>query len=164
MKILFLQAGGTIDKDYPMTDTNHGYNFEISTPAYERILQRVSPSFKFVMKSVIQKDSTDMNDADRELLKKYCCESEIGKIIITHGTDTMLQTAKVVSEITDKAIVLTGALKPERFKDSDADFNVGAAVGALSILDSGTYIAMGGRVMPWDRVTFDDSQGQFIQI
>lgn len=161
MKILFLQTGGTIDKAYPMGENNHGYNFLISTPAYDRILKRANPSFDFVTKQVLQKDSTDISDEDRRIIYEICKESPETKIIITHGTDTMMQTAKVLSELTNKTIVITGALTPELFRDSDADFNLGVAVGAVSTLEAGVFIAMNGRVMKWNETMFDTEASQF---
>lgn len=162
MKILLLQAGGTIDKDYPTGDENHGYSFIITTPAYERILQRINPRFQHETKTILQKDSLDITDEDRKLILDACIRTGLNKIVITHGTDTMIQTAELLSQIEDKAIVLTGAMSPELFKNSDADFNLGSALGAVSVLDKGVYIAMHGRVLKWDQVIFNPNSGQFI--
>lgn len=163
MKILFLQTGGTIDKDYPMGETHHGYNFEITTAAYERILERAKPSFSFESKTVLQKDSLDITDEERELIAQACQASPTDKIIVTHGTDTMLKTAELLSSIQGKTMVLTGALRPELFKNTDADFNLGTAVGGIGLLDHGVYIAMGGRIIPWSLAVFDPETGQFTQ-
>lgn len=163
MKILFLQTGGTIDKDYPSGDDNHGYGFEITTPAYERILKRVNPSFEYETKAILQKDSLDITDEDRQSILQACKQSEAEKIVITHGTDTMIQTAALLAELTNKTIVLTGAMLPELFKDSDADFNLGCAVGAVTSCQPGVYIAMNGSLMGWDEVTFSDATSQFIR-
>ena len=85
------------------------------------------------------------------------------KILITHGTDTMIETAAFLSDkVKNKTIVLCGALRPEAFKNSDADFNIGCAVGALNVLQCGVHIAMSGRVYAWDSVTRDVNTGQFI--
>ena len=135
MKILFLQAGGTIDKDYPMGETHHGYSFLITSPAYERILKRANLSFDFETRAILQKDSLDISDEDRNVIFQACKDSTINKIVITHGTDTMLDTARLLSQLKAKTIVLTGSLLPELFKNSDADFNLGTAVGALSVPD-----------------------------
>lgn len=164
MKLLFLQTGGTIDKDYPSGDDNHGYSFEITTPAYERILKRVNPSFDYEEKMVLQKDSTDITDEDRQLLLETCKDADAERIVITHGTDTMIQTAEVLSVLSEKTIVLTGAMLPELFKESDADFNLGCAVGAATALQPGVYIAMNGSVMAWNEVTFNDATSQFVRI
>lgn len=159
--VLFIQTGGSIDKDYPAGKDNHGYSFLITDPAYERILKRIKPSFDFETKTILQKDSLDITDSDRQLIYKTCADSKFDKIIITHGTDTMIETAEVLSGIRDKTIILTGSMVPEKFRDTDADFNVGSAVGAISVLPSGTYIAMHGRVVPYSKVVRESSTGQF---
>src|SRR6185503_20758207 len=120
MKILFLQTGGTIDKDYPKTF--RGYNFEISEPAVKRILAKVHPNFSSTIVSVLKKDSMDFIDKDRQKIYDVCAKAKEENIIITHGTDTMVQTAEKLHTITDKRIVLTGSLRPEKFSDSDAMF------------------------------------------
>lgn len=163
MDILFLQTGGTIDKDYPSNDDNHGYSFAIGEPAFKMILERVHPSFDFECKTILQKDSLDITDEDRNLLLQACQESSHAKIVITHGTDTMLQTAQSLSEIVDKTIILTDAMLPELFKNSDADFNLGLAIGAVSSLEPGVYIAMSGRALKWDQVVFDQQTGRFVE-
>lgn len=161
MKILFIQTGGTIDKAYPMNDDNHGYNFQIGQPAFERILKRVNPSCEYETRSILKKDSTDITDDDRLLIHELCANDKADKIIITHGTDTMIQTARVLSSIHGKTIVITGAMQPELFKDSDADFNLGTAIGAMSYVKPDIYIAMGGKIMKWDEVMFDASINKF---
>lgn len=144
MKILFIQTGGTIDKDYPKT--SGGYAFEISEPAVERIMKRAKPDFEYEIISVCRKDSIDLTADDRLKLLEICSASQYEKIIITHGTDTIKETARFLSDIKDKTIVLTGAFRPEHFKDSDADFNMGTAVGALTLLKNGVYIVLTGTI------------------
>ncbi len=149
MTITFIQTGGTIDKDYPAGDNNHGYSFEITTPAVKRILEKIKPlDFDYEVIECLKKDSLDITDDDRKKIKETCLEIENDKIIITHGTDTMNQTAKFLGDITGKTIILTGAMRPEKFTDSDADFNVGVAIGALYGLDNGVYVAMNGQIKP----------------
>lgn len=159
MKTLFIQTGGTIDKDYPKT--KKGYAFEIAEPAVKRILEKINPVFDFEIKSVLKKDSLDITASDREKIVRACKESSANKIIITHGTDTMIETAKKLSELKNKTIVITGAMRPERFSNSDASFNVGIAVGALQVLKEGVYVAMHGQVCEWNKVK-RNAQGQFI--
>jgi L-asparaginase len=161
MKIVFIQTGGTIDKDYPRMQK--GYAFEIGEPAVKRILERAHPSFDFEVISLLKKDSLDMTEKDRDKILEACQRTDADKIVVTHGTDTMIETAKKLSKIRNKAIVLTGAMKPEKFLDSDASFNVGAAVGALNVLGSGVYIAMNGRVLSWDKVSRDGRTGRFVE-
>lgn len=161
MKITFIQTGGTIDKDYPRK--TKGYAFEIADPAVSRILQRANPNFEFEVITVLRKDSLEITDAEREEIFQACKKAGGDKIIVTHGTDTMIETAKKLTAIKNKAIVLTGALLPERFSNSDAHFNVGAAIGAINVLSNGVYVAMNGRIYAWDQCERDMSTGWFIE-
>ena len=160
MKILFIQTGGTIDKDYPKT--TKGYAFEIDEPAIKRILEKIKPNFNYEIIPLMRKDSLDITSNDRQVMLQSCTEADTDKIIITHGTDTMIESAKFLSSIKNKSIVLTGAVKPERFKDSDAEFNLGVAIGAVNELNSGVYIAMNGRIVPADKIQRDELTGKFI--
>lgn len=162
MKILFIQTGGTIDKDYPKT--TKGYVFEIAEPAVKRILQKINPNFEFEIISVLKKDSLDITEEDRKKIYEACQKINADKIIITHGTDTMIETAKKLSSIKNKVIILTGAMKPEKFSDSDAPFNVGVAVGAINSLNNGIFIAMNGRIYPADKCKRNLENGQFIDL
>lgn len=157
--VLFIQTGGSIDKDYPKV--TKGYAFEITTPAVERIAIRARAGFSYDIIELLKKDSMDITDSDRQLIYTTCQETKFDKIIITHGTDTMIQTAKLLESIPGKTIVLTGSMAPEKFRETDADFNVGSAIGALSALPNGTYIAMHGRVVSANKVTRELSSGQF---
>jgi L-asparaginase len=161
MKIVFIQTGGSIDKDYPKTQ--YGYAFEITEPAVKRILQKVNPNFEFEIISVLKKDSLDITEEDRKKIHEACQKAESNKIIITHGTDTMIETAKKLSNIKNKVIILTGATKPEKFSDSDAAYNVGTAIGAVNVLNKGVYIAMNGRIYAWNKVKRNPETGQFIE-
>lgn len=161
MEITFITTGGTIDKDYPKT--KNGYGFEIADPAVVRILKKINPNFEYDIILMLKKDSLDITDEDRIMLKEACDTTGSNKIIITHGTDTMLDTANVLKEINDKVIILVGAQRPEKFTDSDAAFNVGTAVGAVNILDNGVYIAMHGRIYPSDKCKRDKKTGQFLE-
>jgi len=162
MKITFIQTGGTIDKDYPRP--TKGYAFEISEPAVERILKKLNPSFDYEILSVLKKDSFDITEEDREVIYQTCKKQKNNRIIITHGTDTMIETAMKLSDIKNKVIILTGSMKPERFSDSDAPINVGVALGAINILKDGIYIAMYGRVFKWNRVKRNPGTGQFTEV
>jgi len=131
--IHFIQAGGTIDKDYLTDDNNRAYNFVIGEPAYASITGRAEISFPVGFSVACRKDSSDMDDHDRDTIRRIAAEVSEDKIIITHGTDTLHVTAKHLADIPRKVIVLTGALKPERLRDSDADFNLCMAVGAVQL-------------------------------
>lgn len=163
MKILFLQTGGSIDKDYPTGEDDDGYNFVIKNPAYERILGFVKPSFEYESQTVLQKDSLDITEEERKTILKACQDSPADKIIVTHGTDTMLKTAELLSTIKDKTIIVTGAMTPELFKNTDADFNLGTAIGGMFVLSPGVYVAMNGLVLPWDKMTFDRETRRFVE-
>lgn len=150
MKILFVQTGGTIDKDYPKTVK--GYAFEICEAAIKNILERIHPGFEYEIKTLMRKDSSEITETDRKRIIDYCRKTAYKKIIITHGTDTIIQTAKKLSKIKNKTIVLTGAFKPEKFKNSDADFNVGFALGAMNNAPSGVFIALNGKLFSAENI------------
>jgi L-asparaginase len=154
MKITFIQAGGTIDKGYPENSGTHGYNFEIGEPAFASILEKFKPKFEYDSMTVVRKDSLDLTDDDREQIFKAVQGCNEKRIVITHGTDTIAKTAERLSEIKDKIIVLTGAMLPSEFSDSDAEFNVGIATGAVQSIEApGVYIALYGLVVPWHEYT-----------
>jgi len=150
MHILFLQVGGTIDKDYPQREMDHGYEFKIGEAAFLSIISRANFAYSWSARSVMRKDSLDMTDHDRSSLRVHVARAGEEHIIITHGTDTIDKTAATLSDIRGKTIVLTGARHPEKFKDSDADFNLGMAVGAVQCLSNGVYVALNGAVLPWN--------------
>ncbi|MCJ7582319.1 MAG: asparaginase domain-containing protein [Candidatus Aminicenantes bacterium] len=161
MKIIFIQTGGTIDKDYPQQ--TKGYAFEITEPAVKRILDRLNPDFQYEIIPLLQKDSLDLTDEDRKKIYDSCVHSSGDKIIVTHGTDTLIETARFLSTINKKVIVLTGSFKPERFFDSEAPINLGVALGGVSSLGSGIYVAMNGRIFTVDNVMRDPETGQFAE-
>jgi len=160
MKIVFIQTGGSIDKDYPRL--TKGYAFEIRSPAIKRILKNVDANLEFEILSVLKKDSLDITDKDREKIFNVCKKVKTDKIIITHGTDTMIKTAKKLSSIKNKTIILTGSMRPEKFYNSDAPFNIGVSVGAINVLKKGIYVSMNGRIYPWNKVKRDLKSGMFI--
>ena len=166
MGITFIQTGGTIDKDYPRS--TGGYPFEITDPAVERIMNILDPDIEYTIISLLRKDSLDIEDGDRQLLQRACDEIRDERIVITHGTDTMIETAEFLAKSTvlsnhRKTIVITGSMKPERFKGSDAHANIGAALGAVQSLEKGIYIVMHGQVFPWSDVTRDPVTGRFVK-
>lgn len=148
MKIAFIQTGGTIDKAYPKK--LNSYAFEIAEPAFLNILEKVDLNFEIEAYGLLKMDSTDMKDEHRDIIKRKCQKIDCDKIIITHGTDAMVKTAEALSTITNKTIVMVGTIRPECVKGSDADFNLGVAVGAVNVLPAGVYIAMSGRVYKWN--------------
>jgi L-asparaginase len=142
MKIRFITTGGTFDKVY--FDALSAY--QVGPPGVERILQELPLVFEYQIQSVLRKDSLDLTDDDRLQIRDAVEASPERQIIVTHGTDTMIETAGVLTGIPDRCIVLTGALQPAGFRNSDAIFNVGVAVGAVQSLPDGVYIAMNGRI------------------
>ena len=142
--LLIVTTGGTIDKVY-FDDKS---DYQVGEPQIGRILQELGVAFEFRVVPILRKDSLHITTADRELLRATIAEHDAKHVLVTHGTDTMVETAKVLASIAGKTIVLTGALNPARFRGSDAEFNIGTAVGAVQSLPAGVYIAMNGRV--WD--------------
>jgi L-asparaginase len=142
--MLIVTTGGTIDKVY-FDDKS---DYQVGEPQIGHILEELGVAFRFRVIPLIRKDSLHIGEADRELLRATIAAQDEGKVLITHGTDTMVETAKVLASIPGKTIVLTGALNPARFRGSDAEFNIGTAVGAVQSLPPGVYIAMNGRI--WD--------------
>lgn len=159
MQILFIQTGGTIDKDYPRTQK--GYAFEIGPPAVVRILEKLNPSFSYEVQTVLQKDSLDITEQDRLVLRNVCAKSVAKHLIVTHGTDTLLETAAALAEIPNKVIILTGAMRPEQFANSDAPIQIGLAIGAVEYVPAGVYVAMHGRVIPWKSCVRNQETGQY---
>ena len=143
-QLLIVTTGGTIDKVY-FDDKS---DYQIGDPQIARILEELGVAFRFRVIPIMRKDSLHIEAADRELLRATIAAQDEAHVLVTHGTDTMIDTAHVLASIADKTIVLTGALNPARFRGSDAEFNIGTAVGAVQSLPAGVYIAMNGRV--WD--------------
>ena len=110
---------------------------------------------------MFRKDSLEVTDGDRQALRDFVANDDAERCVISHGTDTMVETASVLSGIAGKRIVLTGALTPARFKTTDAIFNVGLAVAAVQLVDPGVYIAMSGQVFPADRVRKNREENRF---
>ncbi|MBS0216133.1 MAG: asparaginase [Proteobacteria bacterium] len=142
--LLIVTTGGTIDKIY--FDAKSDY--QVGDPQIGRILSALGVAFRFHVIPLLRKDSLFIDNSDRELMRATIAAQTERCVLVTHGTDSMVETAKVLRTIADKTIVLTGALNPARFEGSDAEFNIGCAVGAVQSLPPGVYIAMNGRI--WD--------------
>jgi L-asparaginase len=140
--LTIVTTGGTIDKIY--FDAKSDY--QIGAPQIGDILTQLGVAFAFDVVPLLRKDSLDMDDADRRLVRDTIAAQAHRHILVTHGTDSMVETARLLQGIEDKVIVLTGALNPARFQGSDAVFNIGCAVGAVQTLPDGVWIAMNGRV------------------
>lgn len=142
MTIKIFTTGGTIDKIY--FDANS--EFQVGEPQIAEVLTEANVTFAFEVESVLRKDSLDMTDADRQLIRARVAQDACERILVTHGTDTMIQTALALRDIPGKTIVLTGAMQPARLRVSDAFFNIGFAIAAAQLLPPGVYIAMNGEI------------------
>lgn len=142
-ELLIVTTGGTIDKVY-FDDKS---DYQVGEPQIGNILRELGVSFRFTVIPALRKDSLHISDDDRQMVRTLIAAQPQKHVLITHGTDTMVETAKVLADL-GKTIVLTGALSPARFRGSDTEFNVGCAVGAVQSMPAGVYIAMNGRV--WD--------------
>ena len=142
-ELLVVTTGGTIDKVY-FDDKS---DYQVGEPQIGNILRELGVAFRFTVIPALRKDSLHITDDDRQMVRTLIAAQPQRHVLITHGTDTMVETAKVLADL-GKTIVLTGALNPARFRGSDAEFNVGCAVGAVQSMPPGVYIAMNGRV--WD--------------
>ena len=143
-ELLIVTTGGTIDKIY-FDDKS---DYQIGDPQIGRMLEELGVAFRFSVIPILRKDSLHLGDTDRELVRAAIAAQPARHVLVTHGTDSMIATAQVLASIPGKTIVLTGALSPARFRGSDAEFNIGTAVGAVQSLPEGVYIAMNGRI--WD--------------
>ncbi len=157
MFIRFITTGGTIDKVY-FDDLSE---FEIGDSPVAAILSDGLVNFDYDVVPLFRKDSLELTDDDRLMLKNYIANDDADLYVITHGTDTMVETATALAGIPGKTIVLTGALSPARFKTTDAVFNVGMAVAATQTAEPGVYIAMSGQVFPADAVRKNRKENRF---
>lgn len=148
MKIKFITTGGTIDKVY--FDAKSEY--QVGSPQVAEILKDSNVAFEYEVMSVLQKDSLDMTDEERQAIRQVVAADSCERLIVTHGTDTMVETAKHLLGLPNKTIVFTGAMEPARSRYTDATFNVGCAIGAVQTLPPGVYIAMNGCVYEADKV------------
>jgi L-asparaginase len=148
MSIRIFVTGWTFDKEY---DEIRGRLFFKDTHVGEMLTLGRS-RVEVAVHTLMMIDSLDMTDADREVIVAGCHDCEEARIVITHGTDTMVETARALARgMTDKTIVLTGAMVPYAFGSSDGLFNLGSALSFVQVLPAGVFIAMNGRVLPWDR-------------
>jgi L-asparaginase len=157
--VLVLTTGGTIDKQY--FDATSEY--QIKDSFVPRLLAIARVTHPFECRELLHKDSLDLTDEDRALIFANVRAATQSHIVVTHGTDTMTQTARVLAAVRGKTIVLTGALAPARFNESDAAFNLGMAFAAAQTAPPGVYIAMNGSVFAGDRVVKDRAQQRFVE-
>ena len=161
MALKILITGGTFDKEYDEIKGSLYFKETHMTEILELGRSRVDVNIEKLMLI----DSLDMTSSQRELIVNRCLESEDDQIVITHGTDTMTITGKVLAEKKmDKTIVLTGAMIPYKFGSSDGLFNLGGAIAYAQSLPSGVYIAMNGQFFEWDKVEKNREKGVFESI
>lgn len=141
-KINILACGGTIDKIY--FDAKSDY--KVGEPQVLAVLSGSNVNFEYEVQSILRKDSLEIIDQDRALIRRAVEACDSHQIVITHGTDTMIETAKSLGGIPGRTIVLTGSMEPARIRDTDAVFNIGCAVAAVQTLPPGVYVVMNGRI------------------
>jgi len=158
MTIRIFVTGGTFDKEY---DEIHGRLFFKDTHVGE-MLKLGRSRVEVSVRTLMMIDSLDMTDADRQLIVSNCRQCDQPRIVITHGTDTMVDTARALADAAlGKTIVLTGAMIPYAFGSSDGLFNLGSALAFAQALPAGVYVAMNGRFFTWDRVHKNKATGEF---
>jgi L-asparaginase len=156
--IRILVTGGTFDKEYNEL-TGELYFHDTHVP---EMLSLGRCLVEVVVENLTMMDSLEMTEDDRRMIAARCQASPESKIVITHGTDTMVETAAHLGrEARDKTVVLTGAMVPYKFGSSDGLFNLGSALAFVQTLPHGVYIAMNGRVFRWDRVRKNKERGEF---
>jgi len=157
MRIRFITTGGTIDKVY--FDAMSEY--EVGESLLTHILREGLVQFDFDVVQLMQKDSLDMDDGDRQRIRDFIANDDASFYVVTHGTDTMPETAEALAGLEGKTIVLTGALTPARFRNTDAVFNIGMAVAAVQVAKPGVYIAMSGQVFEAGAVRKNRAENRF---
>jgi len=157
MKIRFITTGGTIDKIY----FDALSQFEVGDSVIQHILTDGLVDFEYDVVSLFQKDSLEIDDKDRKLLRDFIEKDDATHYVITHGTDTMPLTASALNGLEGKTIVLTGALTPARLRTTDAVFNVGMAVATVQVAKPGVYIAMSGQVFEAGSVVKNRAENRF---
>ncbi len=156
-KIKIITTGGTIDKVYfdALSD------YQVGEPSIGQILEEANVELDYSVHQVCKKDSLDLTDEDRKAIADAVSAAKENRILITHGTDTMIKTAKFLRGIAGKTIVFTGAMNPTKIRNSDAFFNVGCAIIAVQTLPSGIYIAMNGQILNPEHVVKNRSHQRF---
>ena len=161
MTIRIFITGGTFDKEY--NELNGQLYFKDTH--MQDLLTLGRNRVPVVIKTLMLIDSLDMTPADREQIAKECADCAEDKIVITHGTDTMTETAKLLaSKIKNKTIVLTGAMIPIKFGSSDGLFNIGSSLAFVQSLPPGIYVAMNGRYFNWNNVRKNKQSGVFEEV
>lgn len=141
-RVKIFTTGGTIDKIYFDAKSE----FQVGTSQIGELLKEANVTFDYSVESILRKDSLELTDRDRGLIRERVQSEQVTRILITHGTDSMVLTGRTLLDVKDKTIVLTGAMQPARLRVSDAVFNIGYAIAAVQLLPAGVYITINGRV------------------
>ncbi|RMF52632.1 MAG: asparaginase [Bacteroidetes bacterium] len=157
MFIKIFTTGGTIDKVY--FDAKSEY--EVGEPQIVDILREANVTVDYAVETLFRKDSLELTDADRAVIVDRVRNDPARHVLITHGTDTMVETARALRGIPDKTIVLVGSLSPARFKHTDAEFNVGFAMATVQAMPPGVYLAMNGRIFEPEKVRKNRAMNRF---
>lgn len=161
MAIRIFITGGTFDKEYNEITGQLYFN---DTHMHD-LLEMGRSKVPVEIRTLMMIDSLEMTDEDRELIAHQCIQCEEDKIVITHGTDTMADTAKMLAKkVKEKTIILTGAMIPIKFGSSDGLFNLGSALAFAQTLSPGVYVAMNGRYFNWDNVRKNKQTGMFEEV
>ena len=160
MPIEIITTGGTIDKLYFDAKSS----FQVGDPQIPELLREANLVLDLKVTPLLRKDSLDLTDADRDAIRQAVSTAPQNQIVITHGTDTMIQTALQLVDIADKTIVLTGAMQPARFRATDALYNVASALTAVQTLPAGVYIAMNGRIFDPRKARKNVAENRFEEI
>ncbi len=157
MIIKIFTTGGTFDKIYFDAKSE----FQFADTIIGDLLEEANINFDYDIVTLLEKDSLDMNDVDRKLIHDAVGNVKEDKILITHGTDTMAETAKALLDIRDKTIVLFGAMQPARMRHNDATYNLGFACAAVQLLPAGVHLAMNGQIFDPLKVLKNRAQNRF---
>ena len=157
MSIRIITTGGTFDKLY----FDALSEFKIGDPMAIPLLDEANVSFDYEVQSLLRKDSLEITDEDREAIRQAVADAPETRILVTHGTDTLVDSARALQGIDSKTIVFFGAMQPARMRHSDANFNLGVACCAVQLLPPGIYIAMNGRIFDPFEVSKNRARGRF---
>ena len=159
-RLKIITTGGTIDKLY----FDDASEYKIGHPVIGDLLNSFNVAFKFEVLSLMKKDSLYITNDDRDLIRKVIEKSDEKHFLITHGTDSMVDTALYLADIKNKTIVLTGALTPAKFQNTDAIFNIGCAIAAVQTLQSGAWVVMNGKVWNPHQVAKNRDENRFVKV
>ena len=157
MHIKIFTTGGSLDKGYSTRESD----FVVMEPQVSGVLYTANVTVPFEVEPLLRKDSLEITDDDRALIRRQVEADPARHILITHGTDTMARTGRSLDGIPEKVIVLTGAVQPATFRESDAHFNIGFAFAAVQVLPPGVYLAMNGRIFDPLRVRKNTETDRF---